>query len=248
MFGGQVAGQALVAAGRTVDGPVVHSLHAYFLRPGDPTSRSSTRSTASATAGRSPPAASSPSSTARRSSTCRRRSSSHEDGPRPPAPDARRARRPRRCRRCRSGWRRTRDELGGWFARPRPIDIRYVDGPAADRTRGAAARRASGCGCAPTARCPTTRCCTPACVTYASRHDAARHRRCCPTAGARARTTLDDGQPRPRDVVPPAVPRRRVAALRPGHARRPPAAAAWPAGSIYTPRRRSSPCRSCRRA
>jgi acyl-CoA thioesterase II len=38
VFGGQVAGQALVAAGRTVDdGKVVHSLHAYFLRPGDPT-------------------------------------------------------------------------------------------------------------------------------------------------------------------------------------------------------------------
>lgn len=42
VFGGQVAGQALVAAGRTVaDGEEdedrrVHSLHAYFLRPGDP--------------------------------------------------------------------------------------------------------------------------------------------------------------------------------------------------------------------
>ena len=37
VFGGQVAGQALVAAARTVgaDRPV-HSLHAYFLRPGDP--------------------------------------------------------------------------------------------------------------------------------------------------------------------------------------------------------------------
>jgi acyl-CoA thioesterase II len=37
VFGGQVAGQALIAAGRTV--PVerhVHSLHAYFIRPGDP--------------------------------------------------------------------------------------------------------------------------------------------------------------------------------------------------------------------
>ncbi|MEO6571783.1 MAG: acyl-CoA thioesterase domain-containing protein, partial [Ilumatobacteraceae bacterium] len=35
VFGGQVAGQALVAAARTVaaDRPV-HSLHAYFLRPG----------------------------------------------------------------------------------------------------------------------------------------------------------------------------------------------------------------------
>jgi acyl-CoA thioesterase-2 len=38
VFGGQVAGQALVAAARTVgaDDGSVHSLHAYFLRPGDP--------------------------------------------------------------------------------------------------------------------------------------------------------------------------------------------------------------------
>ena len=38
VFGGQVAGQALIAAGRTVD-PArhVHSLHGYFVRPGDPT-------------------------------------------------------------------------------------------------------------------------------------------------------------------------------------------------------------------
>jgi len=38
VFGGQVAGQALVAAGRTVPPERgVHSLHAYFIRPGDPT-------------------------------------------------------------------------------------------------------------------------------------------------------------------------------------------------------------------
>lgn len=36
VFGGQVAGQALVAAGRTVKEGRVHSLHCYFLRPGDP--------------------------------------------------------------------------------------------------------------------------------------------------------------------------------------------------------------------
>jgi acyl-CoA thioesterase-2 len=37
VFGGQVAGQALVAAGRTVPGDRhVHSLHSYFVRPGDP--------------------------------------------------------------------------------------------------------------------------------------------------------------------------------------------------------------------
>ncbi|MFC8272409.1 acyl-CoA thioesterase [Streptomyces sp. NPDC057271] len=37
VFGGQVAAQALVAAGRTVPGDrLAHSLHAYFLRAGDP--------------------------------------------------------------------------------------------------------------------------------------------------------------------------------------------------------------------
>ncbi|MFI6351964.1 acyl-CoA thioesterase II [Streptomyces sp. NPDC050743] len=37
VFGGQVAAQALVAAGRTVPADrTAHSLHAYFLRPGDP--------------------------------------------------------------------------------------------------------------------------------------------------------------------------------------------------------------------
>lgn len=36
LFGGQVLAQALAAAGRTVEGPPAHSLHAYFLRPGDP--------------------------------------------------------------------------------------------------------------------------------------------------------------------------------------------------------------------
>ncbi|MCY3862121.1 MAG: acyl-CoA thioesterase II [bacterium] len=35
VFGGQVAGQALVAATRTVEDRSVHSLQAYFIRPGD---------------------------------------------------------------------------------------------------------------------------------------------------------------------------------------------------------------------
>jgi acyl-CoA thioesterase-2 len=35
VFGGQVLGQSLVAAYRTVDGRACHSLHAYFLRRGD---------------------------------------------------------------------------------------------------------------------------------------------------------------------------------------------------------------------
>ena len=36
VYGGQVLGQALVAAYRTLQGRVCHSLHAYFLRAGDP--------------------------------------------------------------------------------------------------------------------------------------------------------------------------------------------------------------------
>jgi acyl-CoA thioesterase-2 len=35
VFGGQVLGQALIAASRTVEERSVHSLHAYFLRRGD---------------------------------------------------------------------------------------------------------------------------------------------------------------------------------------------------------------------
>lgn len=35
VFGGQVLGQALMAAGRTVEGRLPHSLHGYFLRAGD---------------------------------------------------------------------------------------------------------------------------------------------------------------------------------------------------------------------
>ena len=57
VFGGQVAGQALVAAARTVE-PDAGSTRCTptSCAPATPASRSSTRSTASATAGRSPPA------------------------------------------------------------------------------------------------------------------------------------------------------------------------------------------------
>ena len=36
VFGGQVLAQALVAAQRTVEGTTAHSMHAYFILPGDP--------------------------------------------------------------------------------------------------------------------------------------------------------------------------------------------------------------------
>jgi acyl-CoA thioesterase-2 len=37
IFGGQVVAQALMAAYRTVEGRICHSLQSYFIRPGDPT-------------------------------------------------------------------------------------------------------------------------------------------------------------------------------------------------------------------
>ena len=36
IFGGQVVAQALTAAYRTIQGRICHSLHSYFIRPGDP--------------------------------------------------------------------------------------------------------------------------------------------------------------------------------------------------------------------
>src|SRR5512147_1555983 len=36
IFGGQVVAQALMAAYKTVDGAICHSLQSYFIRPGDP--------------------------------------------------------------------------------------------------------------------------------------------------------------------------------------------------------------------
>jgi acyl-CoA thioesterase-2 len=36
IYGGQVVAQALTAAYRTVEGRHCHSMHAYFIRPGDP--------------------------------------------------------------------------------------------------------------------------------------------------------------------------------------------------------------------
>ena len=132
MFGGQVAAQALVAAGRTVEptGPV-HSLHAYFLRPGDPTipiiyevDRIRDGQQLHDPARRRDPARPA------RSSTCGvvpdRRGRA-----RPPDADARRARSRRRCRRSASASSRTatgsRRDVVEWLERERPIDSRPVE-------------------------------------------------------------------------------------------------------------------------
>jgi acyl-CoA thioesterase-2 len=142
VFGGQVAGQALVAASRTIEEPgrLVHSLHAYFLRPGDPAvpivyevdrirdgKSFSTRRVVAIQHGRA---------------IFNLQASFHdsepglEHGMEPPEdvpppeslPDHRTRLAPHR------------ERIGAWYDRPRPIDLRYVPpDPAADprvRTEG----------------------------------------------------------------------------------------------------------------
>jgi acyl-CoA thioesterase-2 len=126
VFGGQVAAQALMAAARTVEVGSVHSLHAYFLRPGDPTvpilyevdrirdGRSfTTRRVVAIQHGRA---------------IFNMSASFHveEPGlehafPMPEVPD------PDTLPDFKSRMAPFAEQLGEWFHRPRPIDIRYVD-------------------------------------------------------------------------------------------------------------------------
>jgi acyl-CoA thioesterase-2 len=129
VFGGQVAGQALVAAGRTVpsDRPV-HSLHAYFLRPGDPSvpivyevdrirdGRSfTTRRVVAIQHGK-------PIFNMSASFQVVEEGLEHAR-PMPDVPD------PETLQTIQERMAAYSDELGGWFSRPRPIDIRYVTDP-----------------------------------------------------------------------------------------------------------------------
>jgi acyl-CoA thioesterase-2 len=129
VFGGQVAGQALVAAGRTApaDRPV-HSLHAYFLRPGDPSvpivyevdrirdGRSfTTRRVVAIQHGK-------PIFNLSASFQLVEQGVEHES-PMPSVPD------PETLPTLQERMQDYTDELGGWFSRPRPIDVRYVTDP-----------------------------------------------------------------------------------------------------------------------
>jgi len=137
VFGGQVAAQALMAAARTVDTGSVHSLHAYFLRPGDPTvpilyevdrirdGRSfTTRRVVAIQHGRA---------------IFNLAASFHIDEPglehafpMPEVPD------PESLPDFKSRMAPYADQMGEWFHRPRPIDIRYVDWSAPGSTEPAA--------------------------------------------------------------------------------------------------------------
>ncbi len=126
VFGGQVAAQSLMAAGRTVEeGRRPHSLHAYFLRPGDPDvpilyevdrirdGRSfTTRRVVAIQHGRA---------------IFNMSTSFHVDEvglshqfPMPEVPD------PETLDTLATRLEPFRDKLGDWFARPHPIDQRHI--------------------------------------------------------------------------------------------------------------------------
>jgi len=135
VFGGQVAGQALVAAGRTVTLGAVHSLHAYFLRPGDPAvpilyevdrirdGRSfTTRRVVAIQHGHAIFNLSA-------SFHVTEPGFDHQTAmPEVPAPETLPT-----FREQMAPW---RERLGDWYTRPRPIDTRLVDPPSQDRARG----------------------------------------------------------------------------------------------------------------
>ena len=134
VFGGQVAGQALVAAARTVDPDrQVHSLHAYFLRPGDPKvpilyevsrirdGRSfTTRLVVAIQHGR-------PIFNLSASFHVAEEGFVHQfEAPTDVPP-------PEEFDDFAKRWGPYADELGDWFHRPRPIDTRYIDWNPSDR-------------------------------------------------------------------------------------------------------------------
>ncbi|MGH9137767.1 MAG: acyl-CoA thioesterase [Acidimicrobiales bacterium] len=134
VFGGQVAGQALVAAARTVDPDFqVHSLHAYFLRPGDIAipilydvdrirdGRSFvTRRVVAIQHGRA---------IFNLAASFHRPEPGMEHGAALPADTPP----PESLPTFRERWAPWAEELGDWYARPRPIDTRSVDWDPADR-------------------------------------------------------------------------------------------------------------------
>jgi acyl-CoA thioesterase-2 len=129
VFGGQVAGQALVAAARTIDEPGrhVHSLHAYFLRPGDPGvpilyevdrirdgKSFSTRRVVAIQHGKA--IFNLQSSFQNREQGLEHHIAMPTGLPEPESvPDFATRMAPHK------------EKLGGWYERPRPIDLRYVD-------------------------------------------------------------------------------------------------------------------------
>jgi acyl-CoA thioesterase-2 len=143
VFGGQVAGQALVAAARTVqlDDGSVHSLHAYFLRPGDPTvpilyqvdrirdGRSfTTRRVVAIQHGEA-------------IFNLQASFHVHEPGMEHQAPMPDDVEPPEALPSFKERWAAQAEVLGEWYTRPRPIDFRTADWGPGDRRKPLAPRQ-----------------------------------------------------------------------------------------------------------
>ena len=129
VFGGQVAGQALVAAGRTVppERPV-HSLHAYFLRMGDPSlpiiyEVDRIRDGRSFTTRRVVGIQHGKAIFNLQASFQVVEAGLDHASPMPKVPD------PETLVPLNERMQPYADELSGWYTRPRPIDVRYVGDP-----------------------------------------------------------------------------------------------------------------------
>ena len=127
VFGGQVAGQALVAATRTVEPDRhVHSLHAYFLRPGDPSipilyDVDRIRDGRSFTTRRVVAIQHGKAIFNLQSSFQVPEEGLEYEAPMPDVPD------PESLPDFPTRMAPFADQMGAWFHRPRPIDIRHVD-------------------------------------------------------------------------------------------------------------------------
>ena len=135
-FGGQVAGQALVAAGRTVaTGMFVHSLHAYFLRPGDPSipilyQVDRIRDGKSFTTRRVVAIQHGEAIFNLSASFHRDEEGIEHQMPMPPSVD------PMTLPTFKERMAPYAAKMGDWYERPRPIDTRYVDEPNRNRSLG----------------------------------------------------------------------------------------------------------------
>ena len=146
----------------TSRGRHVHSLHAYFLRPGDPTRADPLR-------GRPDPRRPQLLDPARRGDPARQgdlqppgQLPRRRAGPRSPDHDAAgHAATPRTSPDFQTRMAPYAERMGEWYDRPRPIDHRYVDGDPMSQ-KGTPSTDGSTCGSGPTAHCRTTRCCTRA--------------------------------------------------------------------------------------
>jgi acyl-CoA thioesterase-2 len=135
VFGGQVAGQALVAAARTVPADRhVHSLHAYFLRPGDPSvpilyEVDRIRDGQSFTTRRVVAIQHGQAIFNLAASFQIEEPGLDYQRPMPPAPP------PESLPTFSERFAPYAARMGDWYSRPRPIDLRHVDAPMPDARR-----------------------------------------------------------------------------------------------------------------